>query len=1123
MPVGGARPRHIILSDLLERNPTLSDPKRAEELSNLVLAQERKEARWINSPLTTSIYSPNCEGAAFISASGLVRACTTCAKLLKVKIFTNALRRPPPSPDNAKYTPKTYRNELTGQAYLRHVDVRELSEKGHDLWWTLAKRGLAGRYDNFDALKGLLEVIIAQEDRESRGVGLKNMKYPHSFDEFCTTLAAVSPAAYRSFRAEFGGRSLSSMRAIRSALPRFQPGIVDVNFERLVQFLDAIGCRNMPVTLAVDDTKLHPGLRPYKDSCGSDGTPSWKLAGAHGKVPEFKDYDQLSKLVSELEGDLADKVRAWLVVVGNPEVPPFPLALIPIKASTTQQELRAWHDDIEGRMQRFGINYVSYLADGAANERRLQHDLLTKAVAANQVRRYSFKSPISSSAAPVEIVVPLLENGRPRVVTSDMKHSRKNARGSVQSGSHTIGAGYFVAHIGQLRKIALAPDSPLLHSDIIGGDKQDDRAAARLFSSAVIEHLSETQKTELGLAVYLFVIGELVDAQQNRKTPHSERMKAIWRARFFLDGWLQFINDHPLYAPKTHFISRELYDIFNLIMDGLLGLILVYRDFYPTFPLLPWLHSTETNEHFYGCARKIVKDFTFGELIYMMPKLTRLIDRDIKNAGAAHHSAASHKEGYHHTWFDSRHIEYAALVSFPSDDEISSEILPNAYDEAIQLLSALGMHTSEDSQRALQHAALQGIHTASSSLQEAMVAASRLATREDLTGADYGEDPEVNDIYEDTEGHVTDAHLPSDTENGGEDEDDSNRLGRLLLAESHELSRGKDADKSLDNLATAACANAVYEATTIDTLPEAGQDELADWRHSVQNCLSVLEAHLEQQAALLTVQQPASTADSTALSTVLPHPRSRPLTLYTPTTGLNLAMLVEERRRHETEESRAAVTWRFKNRADLRDASTDAGSEVDPLRELDPSRLKAKIVNEIVRVQTANSQAAKRAGSGLDRAVRWKTGATLKGGTPSVPAVSDSPAAKGERSLYGDSAILRQLPWRWNDAGVSSDHPLRGGSPVLVVHMDQVFFALGHHSVRERGREDSDSQLYRSLRLGQPPFASRRPGLHSLRQLSIPTSCQYPTNRCCRLRLPVPPRGVLDYGVGASRPWSPFP
>lgn len=50
------------------------------------------------------------------------------------------------------------------------------------------------------------------EERISKGKTVSGIRYDAGFDEICSTLALVSPRAYATFRAEFGGRSPRSMR-----------------------------------------------------------------------------------------------------------------------------------------------------------------------------------------------------------------------------------------------------------------------------------------------------------------------------------------------------------------------------------------------------------------------------------------------------------------------------------------------------------------------------------------------------------------------------------------------------------------------------------------------------------------------------------------------------------------------------------------------------------------------------------------------------------------------------------------------------------------------------------------------------------------------------------------------
>lgn len=61
------------------------------------------------------------------------------------------------------------------------------------------------------ALLGLMDAMMKMEERKFKGLGLRNMKYSEEFDYFCATLAAITPAGYRAFRATFTGRTLHSM------------------------------------------------------------------------------------------------------------------------------------------------------------------------------------------------------------------------------------------------------------------------------------------------------------------------------------------------------------------------------------------------------------------------------------------------------------------------------------------------------------------------------------------------------------------------------------------------------------------------------------------------------------------------------------------------------------------------------------------------------------------------------------------------------------------------------------------------------------------------------------------------------------------------------------------------
>lgn len=92
-------------------------------------------------------------------------------------------------------------------------------------------------------------------------------------------------------------------RHLRSKFGRFQPGIVDSNFEAAAQWAKDLGYIGN-FQLCVDDTKITAAVRTYMDG------DKWKVAGMHGKVETFNSYEDLLSRTEVLErNELADKVR----------------------------------------------------------------------------------------------------------------------------------------------------------------------------------------------------------------------------------------------------------------------------------------------------------------------------------------------------------------------------------------------------------------------------------------------------------------------------------------------------------------------------------------------------------------------------------------------------------------------------------------------------------------------------------------------------------------------------------------------------------------------------------------------------------------------------------------------
>lgn len=287
------------------------------------------------------------------------------------------------------------------------------------------------------------------------------------------------------------------------------------------------------------------------------------------------------------------------------------------------------------------------------------------------------------------ITIPIID-GQPVSLLQDSKHALKTLRNNLFSGARLLTLGNYTMLYSTIHDLAFANGSPLYRRDVEKLDRQDDNAASRLFSADTLLYLTNHYPGRVGEVVYLFVFGDLVDAYQNCSIPHRERVKMLLRARYFLDSWERFLTRSG-YKKHLHFLSHEATDILRQIVDGLMGLIYIYRDRLSNpddiNPLLPWLHSTEQCEHIFGEARQIVTDFCFLDFIYMIPKLRVTIREAMLHTRTDPRATAS---GYTHTYFDARGLDIPVLATFPSDDEINAAA-EEAAEEVESLLALLGI------------------------------------------------------------------------------------------------------------------------------------------------------------------------------------------------------------------------------------------------------------------------------------------------------------------------------------------------------------------------------------------------------------------------------------------------
>lgn len=331
-----------------------------------------------------------------------------------------------------------------------------------------------------------------------------------------------------------------------------------------------------------------------------------------------------------------------------------------------------------------GIYPISVSHDGTEVERGVQRLLVQDL----PYRTFSIESV--DGWPKLDIKLFLRENKWVIITPQDCEHGRKTGRNQVFTGARVLALGNFTLHFGQLAKIVEHPSSPLFRRDVFRVDKQDDRAAERITSSLTLEHICKHNPDHLALIIYLFNLGEMIDAWQSRILSHSERARMVMRSRYFFMAWTAHVDAHPDYTRHVQLISRESLDIFtNGICDSLIALIITHREYYSTFPLLPWLHSTAAVEHTFGVIRRIKRDVTIAEVLHLMPKITCLLQAefaDLSSQEQANRTAA----GYHHTYFKPQDVNLAQLMLWPTDADLA-EAAKLAATEVQVMMTFLGV------------------------------------------------------------------------------------------------------------------------------------------------------------------------------------------------------------------------------------------------------------------------------------------------------------------------------------------------------------------------------------------------------------------------------------------------
>ncbi|KAJ6524888.1 hypothetical protein DFH09DRAFT_1372073 [Mycena vulgaris] len=679
VPGGGAPSRTRIAEELF----STGWKDLTERQQRMVLRRELSLQKWKLARGVGAMFSSTCLSDVQTIMGEDPVPCSECRALLSLHSFKVSIHRPMPAQKAMKYVPIGYRDPELGALYLKYVGLRELIEldDGRSPYLKFAQGCADGSFQS-DTLTGMIEALVLKQSRIHKGKSLKNIQYPPEFDEFCNLLASTSPRAYLTFQKTFGGRGTRSMRQVRAKLPRFGPGILGTNVARAVDILIKLEYSG-PLSLSCDDTALEPAISVFQET----KTTCLVLGGIDGPIT-VTDEDDIDAVLKAAQLKKADKLRVWLLSIPLPKIPPILIAAVARGSSVTAENLAAMHTQMLDLLHEYGIHPVSLASDGAEAERAA-----TRIIANSTTSHLLYGIPNPVPGCTLSLKIPLAYGQYPIIITQDSKHGLKTARNQIFTGARIIVIVFFAVFFSMLRELAANIAGPLFTRDVEKVDKQDDRAAARMFSATTLQFQLKNYPGQTGLSVYLFVLGELIDAWQNRNISHRDRVKMVLRARFFLMAWRSHIIAHPDYSVDSQFISRASFDIFLIICDGLLSLIIVYRKYFPTFPLLPWLHSTEACEHLFGMLRQLKKDFNYSDVLYLERKL-RALQMGAFAGLSPEQQATQVSAGYHHTYFNADDLDTATLMQYPTDAEIV-EASKYGFEEAAQLLKMLGI-SAED-------------------------------------------------------------------------------------------------------------------------------------------------------------------------------------------------------------------------------------------------------------------------------------------------------------------------------------------------------------------------------------------------------------------------------------------
>ncbi|KAJ7467785.1 hypothetical protein B0H11DRAFT_2306121 [Mycena galericulata] len=674
---------------------------------------------------------------------------------------------------------------------------------------------------------------------------------------------------------------------------------------------------------------------------------------------------------------------------------------MPIESKVKGPQLAEWQILLMKGLISCSFRITASGGDGAAVERDCQRRLAATS------KRVEFRIKHPDPGYP-DIIVELWDlDGNIYCIFQDA-NGRKTLRNNAASGACGLVLGNFMVYFEQMYSLAMQPDSPMYPRDWKNRDRMDDRAAARLSSADTLQQAAQEAKKNLGLVVYLFVFGDLIDAYQSRTLSHHKHAKIAIRAHIFLQTWRLYLKKAG-YSEARHFISKKAFDIFEILAGPglspsptrpgpriLLSPSPTRPDPSPGFQAGPdpnnttWFIASEPNEHSFAGLRDAFEDFTLQEAIITIPKLHEKLEADVR-ARMNVSDLKKQASGYSHTYFTSDDIDFSLLASMPTDVDLST-----AYGIAEEEVNCLWSLLSQE----LNDAPTPGLIPQPCP------------------------DPDFEDLYLDEE---TDAAETAESAAAEE----LQRVVDSLKHVSTYVSRAGDAE--LDACVMASVALSMDELARIEDLPESNPERFAEIQKEIAPALATQPVAFVALLQGIAESATKSNANPALEQATLP-PSSKPLF---DVSCDDLAPLVSLRREHQTREERMGVRT-YKASGTYRNPKT--GVEKPPTE----WQILAQKMQAIIRRDQERGSS-----QGLTQAVRWRTDSGAAVAPVPIPKTGNAANAELAASWHAKDAMKRRQTIfsklnsvsRVAEAGIGSTCPLETGSYGFAMVGSEIFLA----------------------------------------------------------------------------------